>query len=154
MTNDPTYDQQLANLEKYKKINFSPLPGGLNPSDRFVRAYYYLSRMYKPLDQTSAVSYMLGLLGNVSVPFAIPSDAAPTWWRSVMDLTHRIYYFNRINNSTLVWVNMSKLDFSPHAPERGYDVEWGPAGVNGDITNRLKIAKPFVFKDSKTITRE
>ncbi len=157
MTNDPTYDQQLANLEKYKNINFNPLPGGLNAADRFVRAYYYGSRLYKPQDENQAVRSMLGLLGNITAPFAAIPDDYPTWWRTVMDLTHRIYYFNRINNSTLVWVNMSKLDFSPHALEREYDVEWGPAGVNGDITNRLrlKIAKPFVFKDSSdSITRE
>ena len=151
MTNDPTYDQQLANLQTFIDIQFSTLPGTLSNPDRFVRAYHYVSKLYKPQDQNQAVSGMLGVLGNVTVPAAsIPAeDLSPTWWRSVMDLTHRIYYFNRIPNSTLVWVDMSKLDFSPHALQREYDVEHGPLYVNGDITNllRLGIAKPFVFKD-------
>jgi penicillin V acylase-like amidase (Ntn superfamily) len=159
MTNQPTYDQQLANLSTY--IEYKPtltppyqllrdLPGSLKPMDRLVRAYYYGHIMYKPQNQNQAASYMLGLLGNIAIPSNMNADDFPTWWASVMNLTHGVFYFNSMNRPNVVWVDMSKLNFNPHALEREFDVEWGPANVFGDITNllRLRIAKPFVFKDS------
>ena len=43
MTNDPTYEQQLALLQKQdfsKPSSDMPLPGNVNPRDRFQRATY------------------------------------------------------------------------------------------------------------------
>src|SRR5690606_5440128 len=51
MTNDPTYDEQLALLAKQ---DFShptrelPLPGNVNPVDRFQRAAYYSALLPEP----------------------------------------------------------------------------------------------------------
>lgn len=150
MTNDPTYDKQIAHLQKYKANDFKDLPGGLLPPDRFVRAYYYGSRLCKPQDQNQAVAYMFGLLGNISVPFYQTHFGEflffyPTWWRSVMDLTNQVYFFSSMLKPNVVWVNMSKLDFSPHAPQREFDVEWGP-DVSGDISHLLEKVKDFEFK--------
>ena len=55
MTNDPTYDQQLALLRKEdfsKPSSDMPLPGNVNPRDRFQRAAYY--RPYCPSRRTNA----------------------------------------------------------------------------------------------------
>lgn len=170
ITNQPTYDNQIFNVKAY--IRYDPakppyyfvnigeidpstgktitgLPGSLTPWDRFVRLYYYEHIMYKPQNQNEAASHMVGLLGNAFVPFNMNPDDWPTLWTSVMDLTHRVYYFNNMMRPNLVWVNMSKLDFSPHALQREYDVEHGRAMWIGDITNLLKlsIAKPFKFKE-------
>ena len=55
MTNDPTYDQQLALLRKQdfsKPSSDMPLPGNVNPRDRFQRAAYYMALL--PSRRTNA----------------------------------------------------------------------------------------------------
>jgi len=58
MTNDPPYDQQLALL---KTLDFShpssdmPLPGNVNPRDRFARADYYMALLPQPKNEREAV---------------------------------------------------------------------------------------------------
>ena len=57
MTNDPTYDEQLALL---KKLDFSnpssdtPLPGNVKPTDRFQRIAYYLPMLPEPKTRTGS----------------------------------------------------------------------------------------------------
>ena len=51
MTNDPAYDEQLALLAKQdftKPASDMPLPGNVNPKDRFQRATYYSALLPKP----------------------------------------------------------------------------------------------------------
>lgn len=149
MTNAPTYDKQMDILAEYIKAGFKPLPGTLESQDRFVRAYYYAKRLIPPQDGGQAVSFMFSLLGNISVPFAVELEDYPTWWRTVMDLTNRVYFFGSTLKPNVVLVNMSKLNFAPHAYEKELDVECGP-DLSGDISHRLKIAKKFLFKASST----
>ncbi len=142
MTNDPPYNIQSQNMAKA----VPPLPGGLGSEDRFIRAYYYSSLLIQPADRYKAVSEMFSVLANISVPFAAITDGLPTWWRTVMDLTNRVYFFNSTLKPNVVWVNMSRLNLAAGAPEREFDVEWGP-DASGDITDLLQIAEKFVFKD-------
>ena len=57
MTNDPTYDQQLALLQKQdfsKPSSDMPLPGNVNPRDRFQRAAYYMALLPEPKNEREA----------------------------------------------------------------------------------------------------
>jgi len=50
MTNDPPFDQQLANLARFDFTDATrdtPLPGNVNPLDRFVRSAFFPSRWPK-----------------------------------------------------------------------------------------------------------
>lgn len=75
MTNDPTYDEQLALLSRQ---DFShpgrdmPLPGNVNPVDRFARAAYYAALLPAPASQRQAVAAVMAIMRNVSVPFGAP----------------------------------------------------------------------------------
>lgn len=95
MTNDPPYDQQLALL---KTLDFSkpssdmPLPGNVNPRDRFQRADYYMAMLPEPKDEREAVAGVLAIARNVSVPFGAPYKSFGiynTEYRTVMNLTDK-----------------------------------------------------------------
>ena len=122
MTNDPTYDQQLALL---KKQNFSkpssdmPLPGNVNATDRFQRAAYYSAMLPEPKTEREAIASILAIARNVSVPFGAPYKGFGiynTEYRTAMNLTDRRYYFELTNSPNVIWADLIKFDLSPGAP--------------------------------------
>jgi penicillin V acylase-like amidase (Ntn superfamily) len=145
MTNEPTYDEQLVNLRRY--LPFRPgekLPGNTSPTDRFVRAAYFLHYLPKPKDAEDAAAYMMSLVYSVSVPFGAPyvglSTTYPTWWRDVMDLSTRRIYFNYALSPNVVWVNLDSLNFEEGRPSKRLNA-LDPALV-GDVSNRFTPAPP------------
>ena len=124
MTNDPSYDQQLALL---KGLDFSkpssdmPLPGNVNPRDRFQRASYYLSMVPTPRSEREGVASMIAIARNVSVPFGAPYKSFGVYnteYRSVSDPTNGLYFFELTTNPNLIWTDLKKLDFEPGAAVR------------------------------------
>ncbi len=114
MTNEPTYDQQLALNDYWHRLNGSFLPGTTEPADRFIRASYYLSVAPQTSDERQAIATVFSIIRNVSAPFSVSSNSrpnvAPTLWRSVADLKHRIYYFENTNRPNVFWVDFNKLN--------------------------------------------
>ena len=150
MTNEPTYDKQIANLKQYRSFGGDkPLPGERTPTDRFVRAAYYANGLPKPASRAEGAAYMFSVIRNVSVPFGTGDPEKPnvasTIFRTVIDLTGGRYYFESTYAPNVVWVDYSKLDFSQGAGEKELQVEKGIFSLNGDVTGQLKAAKPFVF---------
>ena len=99
MTNDPSYDQQLELLKGQdfsKPSSDMPLPGNVNPRDRFQRASYYLSMVPTPKSEREGVAGMLAIMRNVSVPFGAPYKGFGVYnteYRTVSDTTNKIYFF-------------------------------------------------------------
>ena len=58
------------------------------------------------------VATVFSIIRNASVPFLNVSqkrpNLAPTYWRSVGDLTNRIYYFEEANRPNVFWVDLKK----------------------------------------------
>jgi len=143
MTNDPPYPVQLANLKRYKTFGGSieELPGGVEPTDRFIRASTFLKTLPEPKDRTEAVAYVYSLIHNVSVPFGasyrsgLGAGTYPTWWTSASDLKDRIFYFNWTSNPNVLWVNLNRVDFAAEKTIRLLD----PAQIDlvGDVTARF-----------------
>jgi penicillin V acylase-like amidase (Ntn superfamily) len=67
----------------------------------------------------------------------------------VQDLTGSRYYFECTYAPNVVWIDMSKLDFSPGQSEKELQVEKQIFALNGEVTDRLIEAKPFVFGMNK-----
>ncbi|MCV7420610.1 linear amide C-N hydrolase [Mycobacterium yunnanensis] len=144
MTNDPTYDEQLQLLaaQDFSHPGDSmPLAGNASAIDRFQRASYFSSMLPKPQNQRQAVASVMAVMRNVSVPFGAPDDKFgiyDTEYRSISDLTERIYFFELTTSPSIVWVRFDDLDL----------VAGGPAlAVNpydetliGDITDRFAAA--------------
>lgn len=115
MTNDPTYDEQLKLLSEQDFSHPSrdmPLPGNVNPVDRFQRAAYYAALLPRPDSQRAAVAGVMAIMRNVSVPFGAPYGdfgVYDTEYRTVTDLTHRMYFFELSTSPNVIWIDMAAL---------------------------------------------
>ena len=154
MTNEPTYDKQIENLKQYRTFGGDKaLPGERTPTDRFVRAAYYANGLPKPASRGEGAAYMFSVIRNVSVPFGLGDpdrpNVASTIFRTVQDLTGGRYYFESTYAPNVVWIDYDKLDFSKGRPELELQVEKNIFSLNGDVSDRLQPAKPFVFGTNK-----
>jgi len=124
MTNDPPYDQQLELMKKYdfsKPSSDTPLPGNVSPTDRFVRASYYLNMLPEPKDEREGIASVLAVARSVSVPFGAPYKkfgVYNTEYRTVMDLTNQIYFFELTTTPNVIWADLKKFDLAAGAPVR------------------------------------
>ena len=152
MTNDPPFDQQLANLKQFKPFGGAkPLPGTTDAADRFVRAASYLADLPKPASDREAVGEIFSVIRGVSQPFA-PVDpeklrtgqphTSPTRWRTVIDLTRKIYFYESTLSPNVIWVRMEALDFGAEAPVKRLEVN-GPADLVGECSGGFRPSKPF-----------
>jgi len=122
MTNDPSYAEQIALLKAQdfsKPSSDMPLPGNVNPRDRFQRASYYLSMVPTPKTEREGVASMIAIARNVSVPFGAPYKkfgVYNTEYRTLSDPTNKLYFFELTTNPNLIWTDLKKLDFEPGAP--------------------------------------
>lgn len=147
MTNDPIYDEQLKLL---KQVDFSkpsstmPLPGNVNPVDRFQRAIYYKALLPEPKNEREAVSGVLAIARNVSVPFGAPYKGFGiynTEYRTVADLADRRYYFELTNSPNVIWADLSKFKLTPGSPVLTLNPD--DLNLSGDVTGKFrKLAKP------------
>jgi penicillin V acylase-like amidase (Ntn superfamily) len=127
MTNDPPYDQQLELLSAQ---DFShpgcdmPLPGNVNAVDRFQSAAYYSALLPKPHTEREAVAGVMAIMRNVSVPFGAPYGdfgIYNTEYRTVTDLTNRMYFFELTTSPNVIWVEFDQLDLPDGAGPRAID---------------------------------
>jgi len=138
MTNDPPYDEQLrllAGLDFTHPHDDMPLPGNVNPRDRFQRASYFAALLPAPRDEREAVAGVMAIARNASVPFGAPySDFGiyDTEYRTVCDLTNRCYYFELTTAPNVIWTELDKLDFKPGAPVMTLDP--GDIGLTGEVS--------------------
>ena len=135
MTNDPPYDEQLrllAGLDFSHPADDMPLPGNVNPRDRFQRASYFSALLPAPRDERAAVAGAMAIARNASVPFGAPYSEFgiyDTEYRTVCDLTNRCYYFELSTAPNVIWTELDKLDFEPGAPVMTLDPDnIGPRG--------------------------
>jgi penicillin V acylase-like amidase (Ntn superfamily) len=150
MTNEPTYDVQIENLQQYRTFGGDkPLPGERTPMDRFVRAAYYAAGLQEPADRGEAAAFMFSVIRNVSVPFGLGDpdrpNVASTIFRTVQDLTGERYYFESTYAPSVVWVNYDQMDFSEGRPEMELKVEKRIFTLSGDVTSLFEPADPMVF---------
>lgn len=148
MTNDPAYDEQLALLAT---LNFSkpssdlPLPGNVNPRDRFQRAAYYTSLLPEPKTEQEAIAGVLAIIRNVSVPFGAPYKGFGVYnteYRTATDLTNRRYFFELTTNPNVIWAELQKFDLSPGAPVKMLDPH--DIALAGDVSDKFKtVERPF-----------
>lgn len=148
MTNDPTYDEQLALLaarDFSKPSSEMPLPGNVNARDRFQCAAYYAALLPKPRSQREAIAAILAIARNVSVPFGAPYKSFGiynTEYRTAIDLTNPTYFFELTTSPGVIWVDLKAIDLSASQPVRAVDPD--DLALAGDVTAKLApIAAPF-----------
>lgn len=149
MTNDPTYDEQLAMLKNQdfsKPTSEMALPGNVNPRDRFQRAAYYSALLPEPKNQREAIAGILAIARNVSVPFGAPYKGFGiynTEYRTATDLTNKRYFFELTTSPNLVWAELAKFDLSPGQPVRELDPD--NIALSGDVSSAFKALDKTPF---------
>jgi len=146
MTNEPSYDQQLANRATYNFDNATrqtPIPGNTDAKDRFIRADYYRQWLPEPKNTREAVAGILAIARNVSVPFGAPNRAPGslynTEYRTAIDLTNGSYYFEFTTAPNVIWTDLSKFDLAEGSPVMVLDPD--DVSLTGDVTNDFKPGK-------------
>lgn len=149
MTNDPPYDQQLALLKQNdfsKPSSDTPLPGNVKATDRFVRASYYAAMLPDPKNEKEAISGVLAIARNVSVPFGAPYKGFGiynTEYRTAMNLTNRRYFFELTTSPNVIWADLSKFDFNPGAPVMVLNPD--DISLSGNVSDKFQKAQTAPF---------
>lgn len=150
MTNDPVYDEQLANLARYDFTNATrqtPLPGNVDPRDRFVRSAYYLQMLPEPKSGREAIAGVLAIARNASVPFGAPNNAPGTLYnteyRTAIDLSARRYFFELTTTPNVIWMDLDALDFKPGAPVLILNPD--NIQLSGNVSRKFKVSRKAPF---------
>lgn len=150
MTNDPTYDEQLANLARYDFTNATRqtvLPGNVDPRDRFVRSAYYLQMLPEPKSGREAIAGILAIARNASVPFGAPNNAPGTLYnteyRTAIDLTNRRYFFELTTSPNVIWMDLAKFNFNAGAPVMTLDPD--NIDLSGNVSEKFKKSNAVPF---------
>jgi hypothetical protein len=75
----------------------------------------------EPKSQREAVASIFAIARNVSGPFGAPYKrfgVYNTEYRTVSDLTDKVYYFELTTSPNVVWADLTKFNLSPDAPAR------------------------------------
>lgn len=149
MTNSPIYNEQLALNEYWKNIGGEDfLPGTHKSQDRFVRGSFYNNTVEKTNDHKKALSIVLSVIRNISVPIGISTPKEPnlssTLWRSVSDQTNKIYYFESVYEQNGFYIDLKKVDFSSKQPVKKLDLSNGKY-YYGEVNNKFIDSEMFNF---------
>jgi choloylglycine hydrolase len=152
MTNSPVFEQQLALNAYWSRVDQTKtLPGSHQSEDRFVRADYYIRRLgVEETDVRQQVAGVMSVMRNVSVPWGaadpLHPNIAPTYWRTVLDHSRQVYYFESAKSAYAVGVDLKKIDFASGSGIRNVALET-TAGFNlsGDISGSFTPAKPITY---------
>lgn len=152
MTNEPSYDKQLTLNDYWQNLNGAFLPGTIEPSDRFVRASYFLKNSDKTSDPQKSIAVVFSIIRNVSVPMMLTSSAQPnvasTLWRSAADLKNKIYFFESTDRPNIFWVNLNKLNLAPGASIKKLPLQNGEIYA-GEVSGQFVDSKSFFAQDQQ-----
>ncbi len=151
MTNEPTYEKQLAFNDYWQELKGAFLPGTDNPSDRFVRASYFLNHAKQTSNAEEAIAVVFSIMRNVSVPMMAQADPthpniASTLWRSAADLKNDIYYFESSERPNVFWVDLKKLDLKKGVPIKKLPLQQGEIYA-GEVSSKFILSSSFFSQD-------
>jgi choloylglycine hydrolase len=145
LTNDPPYNEQLANRALYNfdgATRQTLIPGNVDPTHRFVRADYFREMLPEPKNDREAIASILAIARNVSVPFGAPNNLPGslfnTEYRSAIDVTKRRYYFELTTTPNVIWADLTKFDLGEGSPVLVLDPN--DVSLSGDVTKSFKPA--------------
>ncbi len=152
MTNEPTFERQLAIRDYWDGVNPREfMPGTVRASDRFVRASFYINAVVQSDDPRVAAASVFSVIRQTSVPWGISIDDQPnlstTRWRVVADQQDRRYYVESVISPSVFWVDLDNLDLSEGAEvtmlDLGVDME---RVLSDEVSALFEPAPPFTFQ--------
>ena len=138
LTNNPTFDYHMMNLNNYMSLhegaavnNLCPaeelenyslglgalgLPGDFSSASRFVRAVFVKEKSYSGSNEQESVSQFFHILGAVAMPkgCVLMADGAYeyTSYSSCCNTDKGVYYYITYDNSTITAVDMHAVDLN------------------------------------------
>lgn len=151
MTNEPTYEKQLALNDYWQNLKGIFLPGTSDPSDRFVRASYFLNNAKKVSNSEAAIAVVFSIMRNVSTPMMAESDPAhpniaATIWRSAADLKNDVYFFEDSERPNVFWIDLKKCDLKKGAPIKKLPLQQGQIYA-GEVSDKFVSSASFFSQD-------
>lgn len=147
MANDPTYSQMQAINDYWLKVGgVNMLPGTVKSPDRFVRGYFFGTHVKKTAETDLGVSITRSILANVSVPYTYEIESEPnvssTQWRSYADIRDLRYYFDKVTNLGIYYIDLGKCNLRPGAPVMKFDTT-KHTDLAGEANKYLYKTPPF-----------
>lgn len=155
VTNDPPYDDQLANQRYWSAVDsLKFLPGSSRSEDRFVRAGFYINAVTQSVDPKIAAAAVFSVIRNASAPYGVSLAEAPnlstTRWRVVADQKSLRFYGESATSPNIFWVDLKRLDFTEGAHVRKLDLGVDMSRIlSGEASNQFVPAKPFDFMEAE-----
>lgn len=152
MTNEPTFDRQLAVLEYWNGVNPREfLPGTVRASDRFVRANFYINSVVQSDDPRIAAASVFSVIRQTSVPWGISVADQPnlstTRWRVVADHKDKRYFVESVISPSVFWVDLDALDLTEGAEIRKLDLGLDMERIlSGEVSGLFEEASAFTFQ--------
>jgi len=151
MTNDPTFDEQLAIWAYWEPVSNYSLPGTGTPADRFVRLSYYNTISQKSPNMMDAVATTAAMIRAVSEPL-IPEDQIdkgldiwPTLWRVYYDLKDMIYFYESAVRPISVYMYLSDYNLGKNGTVKRLDLADGNwEDLYGDAKGKFANASVFM----------
>ncbi|KAK4691575.1 hypothetical protein P7C71_g5450, partial [Lecanoromycetidae sp. Uapishka_2] len=147
MTNEPSYDQQLAIDNYWAPVANVTLPGTDRPADRFARLSYYSRTVPNSTDYVSALAATAGMIRAVSVPLKFTSKAnpniSPTLWYTYADTSELLYLFESALSPMAFYVNLNEMDLSASGQVKTLTLNNTWTERLGDMSQDFKQAAPF-----------
>ena len=155
MTNEPSFDQQLAIQRHWAIKGENSIPGSSDSADRFARLTYLLNQLPSDLKsdiapliqdgklETQALYGVMSIMRGISepIPFATASpNNASTLWRTYYDHKNMKMYFEGVNSLHLQSIDLSQFDFSEGSPVLMLAVE-AQKGLPEDATHLFRPEK-------------
>ncbi|MGM9703831.1 MAG: linear amide C-N hydrolase [Prevotella sp.] len=141
LTNSPTFDWHLTNLNNY--VNLAPgpikdrkmgdltltafggggglhgIPGDMTPPSRFVRAAIFQATAPKMATAEKTVEQAFHILNNFDIPTGIqfaegqpvPDIPSATQWTIATDIANRRIYYRTMHNSNIRCIDLKAIDF-------------------------------------------
>lgn len=127
------------------------LPGTNRSADRFARAAFYINAIPISEEPAVALASVFSVIRNVSVPFGISTPGEPnissTRWRTVVDHTRKLYFFESALTPNTFWVDLKTIDFDAQTG-KVLKLDLGPDQRNvfaGNALDRFVEHAPFAF---------
>ena len=142
LTNSPSFDWQMTNLNNYVNLipgmapsqqldgvtlasfgngsGFLGIPGDITPPSRFVRAAFYQATAPQQETGQQTVIQCFQILNNFDIPIGIefapnlpPVDIpSATQWTSATDMTNRIIYYRTMYDNAIRSIDLRKINFA------------------------------------------
>ena len=142
LTNSPSFDWQMTNLNNYVNLipgmapsqqldgvtltsfgngsGFLGIPGDITPPSRFIRAAFYQATAPRQETGQQTAIQCFQILNNFDIPIGIEfaPDQTPvdipsaTQWTSATDMTNRIIYDRTMYDSAIRSIDLRKINFA------------------------------------------